>query len=238
MKRVLISVLFLIKCFCLDAQSPTWLVEGGTGSSGAENGKCVCVDASGNVYVTGSFSNTVDFDFGAGVANLVSNGSNDIFIASYSSIGAYRWAVRAGGTGADNISPAGGICTDGTNVYVTGSYNGAATVFGAISLTPNGGSGQDAFVAKLNAATGAFTWAVSMGGTGNTDFGTAICLDPSGSPYLLGQFNNTLSGACGVTSGGGSELYVAKLNSATGSCVWASSGGSTLNDVVVGGGIC
>ncbi|MBC7863447.1 MAG: hypothetical protein IAF38_10760, partial [Bacteroidia bacterium] len=237
--KIIFLTLILICANSLFSQTPTWTISGGTGSVGAEVGRGVCVDASGNVYITGSFSNTVDFDMGGGTANLTSNGSNDIYIASYTSAGAYRWAVRAGGTGPDNTSPNGAICTDGTNVYVTGAYNGAATLFGSTSLTPNGGSGTDAFVAKLNATTGAWTWAVSIGGTGNTDNGTAICLDASGNPYVLGQFNNTLSGACaGIVSGGGSELFVTKLNPASGACVWAASGGSTLNDVVVGGGIC
>ena len=40
----------------------------------------VIVDASKNVYVTGSFQNTYDFDPGAGVANLISNGSDDLFL--------------------------------------------------------------------------------------------------------------------------------------------------------------
>jgi trimeric autotransporter adhesin len=220
----------------LNAQS--WTYAGTGGSANAENGKAICTDASGNVYVTGSFSNTVDFDLGAGTANLTSNGSNDIFIASYTSAGVYRWAVSAGGVGNDNSTPNGGICTDGVSVYATGSYNGASTAFGAISLTPNGGTGTDAFVAKLNCTTGAWTWAVSMGGTGNVDTGLAMCLDPTGNPYLLGSFNGTMSGACSNVSNGGSDIFVSKLNPTDGACVWMASGGSTTNDGTLGGGIC
>ncbi|MDH4473751.1 MAG: hypothetical protein QE487_14190 [Fluviicola sp.] len=236
MKKIL--SLFAILSINLSLQAQTWTFAGAGGSANAENGKAICVDATGNVYVTGSFSNTVDFDLGAGTANLTSNGSNDIFIASYTSAGVYRWAVRAGGIAADNGSPNGGICTDGVNVYVTGSYNGAATAFGATNLTPNGGSGIDAFVAKLNCTTGAWTWAVSMGGTGNVDTGVAMCLDPSGNPYLLGSFNLTMSGACGNVSLGGSDIFVSRLNPTTGACVWMASGGSTTNDGTLGGGIC
>ncbi|MDH4473752.1 MAG: T9SS type A sorting domain-containing protein [Fluviicola sp.] len=230
--------LFAILSINLSLQAQTWTYAGAGGSANAENGKAICVDVAGNVYVTGSFSNTVDFDLGAGTANLTSNGSNDIFIASYTSAGVYRWAVRAGGIAADNNSPSGGICTDGVSVYVTGSYNGAATLFGGISLTPNGGAGTDAFVAKLNCTTGAFTWAVSMGGTGSVDTGVAMCLDPSGNPYLLGSFNLTMSGACGNVSLGGSDIFVSRLNPTTGACVWMASGGSATNDGTLGGGIC
>jgi hypothetical protein len=237
MKKKLLLILLLIPVINAFAQQPTWTFAAGAGSATAENTKAICTDASGNVYVSGSFSNTVDFDFGAGTANLVSNGSNDIFIASYTSTGTYRWAVRAGGTGNDNTAPAGAICTDGTNVYVTGFYNGAATMFGSTSLTPNGGSGNDVFVAKLNAANGNWIWAVSMGGTGNGDNGFGICLDPLGNPYVLGFFNGTMSGACANVSLGGNDLFVTKLNPTNGACVWMSSGGSTGNDGSVGGGI-
>ena len=237
LQKITISIILFVSLFVkLNAQ--TWTFAGAAGSANAENTKAICTDAAGNVYLTGSFSNTVDFDFGAGTANLTSNGSNDIFIASYTSAGAYRWAVRAGGTGNDNGAPSGGICTDGTNIYVTGAYSGAATSFGATSLTPNGGTGTDAFVAKLNASTGAWTWAVTLGGTGNVDSGVALCIDPSGNPYVLGSFNGTLSGSCANVSNGGSDLFVSKLNPSTGACVWTSSGGSTGNDGTVGGGIC
>lgn len=236
MKKTLSLFALLTIVTTINAQ--TWTFEGGAGSAGVELGKAICADAAGNIYVTGSFTNTNDFDLGAGTANLTVNGGSDIFIASYTSAGVYRWAVRAGGTANENGQPSGGICTDGTNVYVTGNYNGAATLFGAISLTPNGGTGTDAYVAKLNATTGAFIWAVSMGGTGNLDHGVAMCLDPSGNPYVLGSFNSTMTGACTPTSLGGSDIFVSKLNPATGACVWMASGGSTGNDGTLGGGIC
>ncbi len=43
-------------------------------------GRSIISDGSGNVYFTGSFQNTTDFDPGSGIFNLVTNGSEDAFV--------------------------------------------------------------------------------------------------------------------------------------------------------------
>ena len=49
--------------------------------------------ATGQTY----FQGTADFDPGAGVANLTSAGSSDIFIAKYDASGNHLWARNMGG---------------------------------------------------------------------------------------------------------------------------------------------
>src|SRR5687767_2103613 len=39
--------------------------------------KSMAIDVSGNIYVTGDFNDTADFDPGPGVQNLISNGGED-----------------------------------------------------------------------------------------------------------------------------------------------------------------
>lgn len=237
MKKTLLSFFIFFLTNNLFAQ-PSWLFSAGAGSLNAENAKSVYVDVAGNVYVTGSFSNTVDFDLGTGTANLTSAGSNDIFIASYTSAGVYRWAVRAGGTANDNATPAGAIISDGTNLYVAGAYNGANTAFGSITISPAGGSGTDAFFAKMNPTNGAFIWVNSLGGIGNTDNISSICLDDANNPYIMGQFNGTMTvGSFSATASGTSDLFIAKFNS-SGGCQWLTTGGSSGNDGSSGSGIC
>src|SRR6185503_6033115 len=53
------------------------------GGTGNDNGTAILSDPSGNIYLAGYFNNTVDFDPGAGTANLTSSGGNDIFLARY-----------------------------------------------------------------------------------------------------------------------------------------------------------
>jgi hypothetical protein len=72
----------------------------GAGGSGSDQAHRLNLDALGNIFVTGWFEGTVDFDPGAGVANLTAasaSPNNDIYLASYTGAGAYRWASRFGG---------------------------------------------------------------------------------------------------------------------------------------------
>jgi hypothetical protein len=78
---------------------------------------------------------------GGAVANA---GDHDIFVASYSSTGAFRWATPFGATGADEGL---GVAADGSgSVAVTGYFNSTVS-FGGGSLTSAGGS--DIFLLKL-----------------------------------------------------------------------------------------
>jgi hypothetical protein len=213
--------------FATTGYSQTWYNTYGIGSAGVnEAGHGSCADASGNVYYIGNFAGSSDFNPGAGVTTLVPTGSSDVFVTKYNAAGTFQWAVRCGGGGADNGNA---ICTDGTNLYITGKIqtNATAASFGSFTLTPAGGA--DVFCAKLNCSNGVFTWAVRNGGTANEE-GQGICLDASGNPYVTGFYvsNPCTFGSTSLTlnGGAGTDVFIAKYNAANGSVTWANGGGS------------
>src|SRR5262245_60432354 len=202
-----------------------WAMDvGGTGNN--DGGRFVATDAAGNVYVTGAFQGTVDFDPGPGTTNLVSNGvAGDIFVAKYSTAGALLWARRAGGNDATNYDSGRGIATDSAgNVYVVGHFYGTAD-FSSFNLTNAGGS--HLFVAKLD-SSGNFLWAESTGSTG-FEWAFGISTDSSANVYVTGGFENTVDfdmgpGTYNLTSAGGRDAYALKLDT-NGSFIWAQRAG-------------
>jgi hypothetical protein len=108
----------------INAQTPNWLWAKSMGGTGNDYGYSIALDASGNVYTTGSFFGSVDFDPGIGTFNLTSAGSSDIFICKLNSSGNFVWVKSMGGTSGDwgrsifiDISG---------NVLSTGYFNGTS----------------------------------------------------------------------------------------------------------------
>jgi len=184
------------------------------GSAYADQGNSIAVDGSGNVYITGAFKGTADFDPGAGVANLIAaTGYFDIFFAKYDTNGNYLWAKRIGHSSYDDSGNS--IAVDGSgNVYITGAFRGAADFdpgAGTASLTPVGG--VDIFFAKYN-ASGNYLWAKRIGSTG-TDAGYSIAVDGSDNVYITGWFQGTAdfdpgAGVANLISAGSYDIFFAK----------------------------
>ncbi|HQP02735.1 MAG TPA: hypothetical protein PK337_10580, partial [Bacteroidia bacterium] len=70
-----------------------WAFKIGTG--GFESAGNLVVDQSGNIYITGRYDNTCDFDPGSGVANLSTSTPESVYIAKYDSAGQYVWVQAA-----------------------------------------------------------------------------------------------------------------------------------------------
>ena len=107
----------------------------------------ITTDASGNVYTAGSFQGTIDFDPGAGVFNLTSNGGSDAFVQKMDALGNFLWAKFFGGTSDEEAYS---IITDASgNVYTTGVFQGTVDFdpgVGTFNITSNGDF--DGFVQK------------------------------------------------------------------------------------------
>ena len=110
----------------------------------------MAVDNFGGVYVTGDFSNTVDFDSGPGVSILQGNPSS-AFICKFNSSGNFLWAKRIGNYGSGNYCSTTGtsvLCDQTGNTYVSGHCNGPIAYNSGSIITPicNGGG----FILKID----------------------------------------------------------------------------------------
>ncbi|HEX6428578.1 MAG TPA: SBBP repeat-containing protein [Niastella sp.] len=202
------------------------------GGTSDDDSSSITIDGNGNVYVTGYFRGSADFDPGTGTANLASAGGADIFLTKYDGAGNYLWAKNMGGA-ADDISTA--IAVDAaSHVYITGSFNGSGDFdagAGIASLTSMGGT--DIFLTAYDDA-GNYLWAKNMGGTG-TDSSLAIALDAGGNVYITGSFTGTADfdgdvPVASFTSVGNADIFWAKYDAA-GGFVWAKTIGGTGDDV-------
>lgn len=185
------------------------------------------VDASGNVYTTGYFYTSADFDPGPNVFYLISEGENDVFVSKLDSMGNFIWAKQFGNYDEDEGLS---IATDNSgNVYTTGTFKVTVDFDpgqGGYNLISTGS--EDIFISKLD-STGSFIWAKSFGNI-SVEKGLDITLDNSGNVYAVGQFTGTVDfdpgpGVFNLNSNGDYDLFICKLTS-SGNLVWAKSMGA------------
>ncbi|MEM7375191.1 MAG: T9SS type A sorting domain-containing protein [Bacteroidota bacterium] len=206
----------------------THLALGGTGT---DQGLSIAVDGSGNMYIGGFFSGTMDADPSGTTVNLVGSGGGDAYLAKYSSGGTLLWARSFGGTGFDEIRA---LDLDASgNVYVAGRFNSTVDFDpsgGTFSLTSAGGS--DGFVSQFK-SDGSFVNAIQIGGTGQ-EIIYDIAVFASDHFYITGSFQGTadfdpLGTTLNLTSSGSDDLFLAQYSMA-GSVQFANAiGGSSFD---------
>jgi cold shock CspA family protein len=205
------------------------------GDTSNQSGTSVSIDASGNVYTTGLFQGTVDFDPGVGTSIQTANGASDIFVLKLDVGGNFLWVKVFGGPGGDA-----GITTSVDtfgNIYTAGYFEGTADLdpgAGITNLTSLGTS--DVFVHKMD-ASGNLLWVKSFGGTVG-EFPGSISIDGLGNVYLSGDFSGTIDldpgvGVASFTSAGFTDFYLQKLDS-LGNFLWAKTFGDTDYDAGFG----
>lgn len=192
------------------------------GGSGPDLGQAIAVDGAGNVYLTGSYQNSMT----VGATTLTAQGGNDAFVLKLDTLGNPVWAKSVGGSASDSGFS---IALDSANnVYTTGIFSSTAQ-FGTTTLTARGGAGDtDSFVMKMD-ANGNVAWVDQFGGTGHDD-GTGVSVGSTGNIYATGDFSGSATfGGSTLTSTGGGDAYLVRLD-ASGNVVWARGfGGSALD---------
>jgi collagen triple helix repeat protein/beta-propeller repeat-containing protein len=207
------------------------------GGTGEEIGYGIGVDAMGNAYVGGNTTSHEDtFPGGTGIGTIpgldttFNGGPHDAYVVKLDATGAaFDYATFIGGANEDVYAPGLAVSRLGA-VWISGRTTSAEDTFptgqgfGGIpgfDRTYNGG--EDAFVAKINAAGTALEYATYLGGAG-TEIGEGLASDGAGNAYVSGWTTSTEStfpdgdGFDGVTgpdvtyNGGQHDAFVAKLD--------------------------
>ncbi|HKR04008.1 MAG TPA: T9SS type A sorting domain-containing protein [Bacteroidia bacterium] len=187
--------------------------------------KTLALDNAGNVFISGEFDYTIDFDPSSAIHNFNPSGGTDIYIAKYDLSGNFVWLKQIGGTGNES----GSIYINASNdIYVTGQFNGTVDFDFSASVNNLTSSGTgDIFIAKYD-ASGNYILAKSMGGASDEAGGT-IFTDASDNIYIQGTFFGTSDfdpgpGIVNLTAAS-FDYFIAKYN-ASGNYVWAKNWGT------------
>jgi hypothetical protein len=223
-KKFIVILFFVSNHSFLFSQAFSWAKK--FGDTGYENLSSLVADGLGNVYSTGGFQNTVDFDPGPGTFTLSTTNGPGMFLLKLDAAGNFLWVKQIGGFS---------IKLDALgNIYIAGSFQGTVDFdpgVGTFNLTSAGNT--DIFVCKLDAG-GNFIWAKNMGGT-NAEYAYEIAVDASYNVYTTGYFTSFFadfdpgSGSYYLFPNGLSDIFVSKLD-ASGNFLWAKQiGGSNLD---------
>lgn len=181
----------------------------------------ICVDASGNCYITGYFTGNASFSG----ASLASAGyfDTDALIAKYNPSGVLVWIKRMGGTG--NDIGYGITVTNTGQIYVGGVFHGTHS-FGDNSLSRV--SGSNGFLAKLD-LNGKLSWSRSTNGNNLSEY-HKISADAIGNCYVVGSIGMDASiEKIESKNAGGKDVCVAKYDS-KGTLMWVLQGGGSEDD--------
>ncbi len=172
------------------------------------------VDPSDNLYMTGTFYGTTDFDPGTGVSTLTSSNSSDLFILKLTAAGNFAWTRQLGNDGYESVA---GIASDNLgNVYIAGLFSDSIDIDPGASVSNLYSIGNsDMMVLKL-ATNGNFIWGKQIGGL-YAEQAASVTVDNMNNLFITGYFEGQTdfdpgSSIHNLTSTGFTDVFVSSLD--------------------------
>ncbi|MBX3043790.1 MAG: SBBP repeat-containing protein [Ignavibacteriae bacterium] len=174
------------------------------GGTGDDYARGIDADANGNIYVSGVFSNSVNFD---GIT-LAANGSSDIFLMKLDSNGNIIWIKQIGNLGAEEGCEIEALPSG--DIFITGGFS-QTIILGSNNYTALGM--RDVFIAKID-SSGNIIWAKTAG-SAMDDVNYAIGLNMYNEDVCtVGTYSGSFTdGLNSITSLGGVDSYISKIKS-------------------------
>ncbi|NOZ21159.1 MAG: hypothetical protein GXP25_08720 [Planctomycetes bacterium] len=219
----------------LESRIAPVLVYGGTntwGDNGSDRSYDIFVSNSGDQFVVGAFSGTVDFDPDSATTDSHSSaGQTDVFLTKYNDDGSYAWTLTFGGTDFDRGY---GVTQDAFgNIYVCGGFRGTVDFDPTANEDNHTSRGnEDIFVTKIT-SQGFYGWTKTMG-AGGDDHAWDIAISGTNNVMVTGGFHNRVdfnpgSGLDNHNSAGGFDVFLTSFSTA-GSYRWTETFGGTYDD--------
>jgi hypothetical protein len=183
-----------------------------------EHGLDIAIDKQGNVYVSGVFAGTVDFDPGPNeyliTASSIEYGSN--FFAKYDPIGTMIYAKSIGGSDSELVTAEIEVDSLG-NLYLIGQFTETADFDPGTEEALLTASYYDVFFAKYD-PDGNFIFAKQIGGSGEVS-STSLTMDNDDNLSFTGYFYAPTDFDAGdnefiLDINGYQETFIAKYNAA------------------------
>jgi hypothetical protein len=192
------------------------------GDIGNDVGRKVKVNNTGDVYITGKFEQTVDFNPGASIITMTAT-NKDAFILKLDASGNFGWSKKLGGSGNEN--PIDLSIDHLGNVFSVGNFDGNIDLdpSTAANLIISTNGLEDIYISKLD-ASGNFVWGRRIGNA-DDNIAAAIANDTLGNPYITGYFEDTLDfnpNNLAITNliANFTDVYILKLNASNGLLNW------------------
>ncbi len=212
--------MFLLK---INSSGDSVWVYTGTSISGDESARAVAIDSSDNLYITGSFSGTMNFGDGN---NVTGTYSHDLFIVKLNSDGQFQNIYLSSISTAQKAK---GIAVDSSgNIYATGNFSASVDFGGGLTGMR---SSQDIYLLKLD-SNFTFQWVKTFSDTNQQSdpaMGTAIAIDEDGNIYSGGGIGDTIRIGDLSLDGANNRVYILKHDS-SGNLLWSKTfGGGTAD---------
>lgn len=188
MKSLLIITIIFFTCpFLGVSQSFDWVYSAGDGSgvgeSYNEGGNSIILDDEGNIYVSGFFTGTTNFDPN-GDFLLTATGDSDFFILKLDVLGNFLWVTSFG----SNQSTSCNLALDSeNNIYCVGKFSGQI-LFGDNHPPIMSIGFYDSYIIKFD-TNGAFQWVKILSGDETLKVNIKdIVVDSQDSVILIGSY--------------------------------------------------
>lgn len=206
-------------------------------SLGSVSNDAICsivADSIDNIFISGYFSNTTDFDLLQISQVRTATGLKDMFVAKYQTSGALEYVTTIGSTGNESFKSL--FLKEDGSVYVCGSFNrpiSIGTVNGVSNLNTEGST--DILLAHIT-PEGAISWVKKYGGKKSDDIASILCV--KNKIYLSGSFSDSVNFSDEIipvikVSAGASDAFLLELDE-QGDFQNVITGGSKLTDNATG----